>query len=129
MKEYVDQTWGWDDAAQERRYRETYVPGDTRIITLDSQDIGMLAMEESETEVFLALIEIDPAHQHQGIGTTIIGRIITDCAQRSKPIFLHVLKVNPARKLYERLGFSVFEETPTHFHMKRTFPEQGTHRD
>jgi ribosomal protein S18 acetylase RimI-like enzyme len=32
-------------------------------------------------------------------------------------VTLQVLKVNPARRLYERLGFRVTGETPTHFLM------------
>ena len=33
-------------------------------------------------------------------------------------ITLRVLKVNPARGLYERLGFSVIRETETHYFCK-----------
>jgi ribosomal protein S18 acetylase RimI-like enzyme len=36
-----------------------------------------------------------------------------------QPIRLFVLKVNPARRLYERLGFQVLEETETHYVMRR----------
>lgn len=30
-----------------------------------------------------------------------------------------VMKVNPARELYERLGFEIVEETATHYRMER----------
>lgn len=126
MKEYVEQTWGWDEIFQETRFQETFVPGDTRIITLDGQDIGMLSIEERDAEVFLALIEIAPQHQHRGIGTAVIEKIIADGIRKSKPVLLHVLKVNPAKRLYDRLGFSVVAETPTHFHMKTTLSQDGT---
>ncbi len=129
MKEYVEQTWGWDDYAQQKRYRETFNPGDTCIITLGGRDIGMLATQEREDDVLLALIEIDPEHQNRGIGRKIIVTLIADAAGRGKPLFLHVLRVNPAKALYERLGFSVVEETPTHFYMRTTLAEEGIHRD
>ena len=127
MKEYVAQTWGWDETFQESRFRETFDPEDTRIITLDSRDIGMVATEERDADVFLALIEVDPEHQHQGIGTAIIQKIIAAGIRQKKPVFLHVLRVNPARRLYERLGFSVVAETPTHLHMRTKLPKDGTH--
>ncbi len=122
MKEYVDQTWGWDEAFQQTRYQESFIPGDTRIITWDGTDIGMLATEEREADVFLSLIEIDPGHQRQGIGALIINTVIAEARRIGKPVFLHVLKVNPAKRLYDRLGFSVVSETPTHFYMSTTLP-------
>jgi GNAT superfamily N-acetyltransferase len=117
MKEYVDRTWGWNDAFQESIFRENYVPGDIQIIIYDDRDIGMLSVEEGEEDMFLRVIEIHPEYQGRGIGTTIINKIIADGAQKMKPVRLRVLKVNPAKGLYDRLGFSVIEETPTHYIM------------
>ena len=70
---------------------------------------------------FLRAIEILPTHQGLGIGASIIQEIIDDAASKQKPISLSVLKVNPAKSLYERLGFSTIEETDTHFIMKTSF--------
>lgn len=43
---------------------------------------------------------------------------------RGLPTRLQVLKVNPARSLYERLGFELVEETQTHYVMQ--FQPDGT---
>jgi len=118
MKEYVDKTWGWDDVYQESIFRKNYVPAEIQVITFDGIDIGMISLEERLEDDFLRVIEIHPDYQGQGLGTTIIQRIITDAARRKKPVFLRVLKVNPAKRLYDQLGFSVVEETPTHFMMR-----------
>jgi ribosomal protein S18 acetylase RimI-like enzyme len=118
MKDYVDKTWGWDDAFQESIFRKNYVPAEIQIITLAGRDIGMISLEERVEDIFLRVIEIHPTYQRQGIGTTIIQQIIADAARRKKPVFLRVLKVNPAKRLYDRLGFSVIEETKTHYIMK-----------
>lgn len=37
----------------------------------------------------------------------------------ARPVWLQVLKVNPARALYERLGFRVVGQSDTHWHMLR----------
>jgi len=120
MRDYVDQTWGWNDEFQESVFRERYTPAQIRVITFDGRDIGMISLEERDDDVFLRAIEILPSHQNQGIGAGIIQQIINENAARRKPVLLNVLKVNPAKRLYERLGFSVIEETDTHFIMRRS---------
>lgn len=123
MKEYVNKTWGWDEAAQETMFRKNYVPSGIQIITLAGTDIGMLSLQGSEEDIFLQVIEIQPTHQRQGLGATIIHKIIAEAAHQKKPVRLRVLKVNPAKGLYDRLGFSVIEETDTHFIMKTSLPK------
>lgn len=118
MKEYVDRTWGWEDAFQKSLFQENFVPAKIQILMIDDRDIGMLSMEERSDDIFLRAIEIQPEYQGKGIGTTILKKIIADGAQKKKPVFLQVLKVNPAKHLYERLGFSVIEETKTHYRMR-----------
>ena len=118
MKEYVDKTWGWEDAFQEAVFRERYVPAEVQIITWNGKDIGMISVEEKKEDVFLRTIEIHPLYQRQGLGTSIIQQIVADAASRKKSVFLRVLKVNPAQRLYERLGFRIVEETPTHYMMR-----------
>lgn len=118
MKEYVDKTWGWDDTYQETIFREKFVPAEIQIIKLNGKDIGMISLEENSEEVFLRTIEIYPTYQRQNLGTTIIQQIIDDAIRKTKPVRLRVLKVNPAKRLYERLGFSVIEETKTHYIMR-----------
>jgi ribosomal protein S18 acetylase RimI-like enzyme len=44
--------------------------------------------------------------------------IIRNASENSANVMLQVLKVNPkAKALYERLGFTVYETTDTHFKM------------
>jgi ribosomal protein S18 acetylase RimI-like enzyme len=118
MKEYVDQVWGWDDGYQESLFRRNYVPAKIRIVLYNGREIGLLSVEEREDDVFLRTIEIHPEFQGKGLGTAIIKEIIADGAQKMKPIVLQVLTVNPARQLYERLGFAIIEETNIHYMMR-----------
>jgi ribosomal protein S18 acetylase RimI-like enzyme len=119
MKEYVNKTWG-DDTFQEAMFRKNFFPTQIQIITLAGSDIGMISLEENDKDIFLRVIEILPRHQRQGFGTTIIQKIINDAARQRKKVRLQVLKVNPAKQLYDRLGFAVIEETSTHYIMSTT---------
>ena len=120
MKDYVNQTWGWDETFQEDIFRKKFIPSQIQVITLAGNDIGMISSEERNEDMFLRVIEILPRHQMQGFGTTIIQKIIDDAARQRKEVRLQVLKVNPAKQLYDRLGFTVIEETSTHYIMRTT---------
>lgn len=120
IRPYVDATWGWDDAVQRVMFRQRWNPTDTQIVVVDGVDAGVLRLRETETEVFLGLIEIHPAYQNQGLGTAIIQDILSEARQRSVPVLLHVLKANAdARRLYERLGFEIIEEREERYVMKK----------
>jgi len=62
-------------------------------------------------------IFIAPAHQNLGVGSILLKQLI-ERARMSKKLFkLRVLRVNPARRLYERHGFVVSHSTDHHHHM------------
>lgn len=116
LKDYIAQTWGWDEEFQAQRFRKEFNIQDGKIIVADGEDAGFLCVKEKETETVLVSIRLMPDHQNKGIGTWIIKDLL---AKSEGCVTLWVLKVNPARKLYERLGFTIEEETETHFFMKR----------
>ncbi len=48
-------------------------------------------------------------------------QLLASADSRGVPVRLRVLKVNPARRLWERLGFRVARETETHYEMRRGY--------
>jgi ribosomal protein S18 acetylase RimI-like enzyme len=129
MQEYVAQIWGWEEEWQQAYFQEHFDPSQERIVVLEGQDIGVLATEEREDELFLAKISILPEYQGRGIGTHLIRAVLDRAFDRGLPVTLQVLKGNPARRLYERLGFVAVGETETHTLMKAMpggFPPQRT---
>ena len=65
----------------------------------------------------LAPMAVLPEFQRRGIGTKLIAELVSRAQQRHVPVQLRVLKCNPARVLYERLGFQLAGETETHIVM------------
>ena len=118
LKEYVAQTWGWDEAFQARRFRERFDPANSQIIVVDGQDVGVLAVGSGAGEVLLGNIRIAPDWQRRGLGTAVIQDVLSKAREDGLTVVLQVLKVNPARSLYERLGFVVVGETDTHYQMR-----------
>ena len=117
IKEYVEPVWGWDDAFQEARFRQRFDPDECQVIAVDREDVGVLQVERRETEVFLGNIRIAPGRQRRGLGTAVIQGVLAQAERDGLPVALQVLKVNPAKRLYKRLGFVVVQETPTHYVM------------
>jgi len=119
MKDYVVQTWGWDETWQQSHFRQHFNPTARQIISVAEKDVGVLIVEESETEIHLSEVEILPEYQNQGIGTSVLKMVLEEAESTGKTVALQVLKVNPARSLYERHGFIVTGETTTHYLMER----------
>jgi GNAT superfamily N-acetyltransferase len=121
LKDYVTQTWGWDDQVQRRMFDERFDPARIEILVCEGQDVGALAVEQRPDELWLAELQIAPAWQGRGLGTAILRDLIDEANARGVPVGLRVLRVNPARALYERLGFVVVSTTETHHLMSRRF--------
>lgn len=121
MYAYIEKTWGWEDKWQQEYFARKFDPRKRQIIVIDEQDAGVIALEHRVDEHYLALIEILPAFQRSGIGTSIMRRLIDIAHKDGLPISLHVLKANfPARQFYERLGFAVVHEEDIRY--KMTYP-------
>ena len=118
LKKYIAATWGWDEDWQRRDFEEKFNPGEGEIVVVDGEDAGFLRVGEKETETFLISIRLLPKFQNRGIGTKLIKDLLAESKAKNKPVHLHVLKVNPARRLYEKLGFKIVEEMETHFLMR-----------
>ena len=129
MRGYVEATFGaWDEAHEREVYWRRW--SDIQVATNRTLDVvlvdravagypfaGYLDVEDEGEFVALNNIRVAPSLQGRGLGGALVRRVIAEAAPR--PVQLRVLRVNPARRLYERLGFRVVEEIPTHFVMAR----------
>jgi ribosomal protein S18 acetylase RimI-like enzyme len=111
MRCYVEQAYGpWDEALQRRIFAERWRPDRVRIVQVDGEDAGALELIPGPSRVQIEGIRLMPACQRRGIGTQIVSDVLRDAHMRGQVVTLRVLKVNPARRLYERLGFVVVGE-------------------
>ncbi len=119
LSRYVKQALGeWDEEAQSARFQASFDPKEIQIISLTGHDVGYVAVDHRENEIQLFNIMILPDFQNKRLGTAIMDGLLAEAKQRQVPLQLQVLKVNPARSLYERLEFAVVGETDTHYQMR-----------
>lgn len=119
LREYVAQVFGWDEADQRRRLRESLGRDARSIVIVDGVDSGVVGIDERDGALYMHIVEIHPRLQRRGIGAALIRAFCEAAAARRLPAALSVFKVNVgARRLYQRLGFSIVGETETHYIMR-----------
>jgi GNAT superfamily N-acetyltransferase len=111
---------------QESMFRKLWTPTQVCIIQTDGTDVGWLQTVVSKSEHMLGQIFVAAPFQRKGIGTEVLRRIIEEASQRELPVRLAVVKFNPSRRLYERLGFRVTHEDERKVYMTREpGPDEG----
>jgi GNAT superfamily N-acetyltransferase len=110
MKSYIEDTWGWDELFQQYGFAENLPPSSFSIAALNSVTVGAYSLTEKTDHLWLEMLLILPDYQNQGVGSRILQTIQTQASLNQKPLRLSVLKVNPAREFYRRLGFEISGE-------------------
>jgi|ERR1700678_1166818 ribosomal protein S18 acetylase RimI-like enzyme len=106
-----------DRVAQQAGFRVQWILAQVRIITLDGFDVGWLQTTIQEDGLFVLQLFVDGPFQRRGIGTEVVKRLIQD--HFNQAVLLEVVKINPALRLYERLGFQITHEAGHKFRMRR----------
>ena len=119
MRDYVLETWGvWNADEARAQINEDILSSRSKIIVIDGQDAGLLRIDEFDTHIHLDQLFILPEFQSQGFGRVILGQILKKAKLSGLPLRLWVLRVNPARVFYERLGFCIIEQTQASLHLE-----------
>lgn len=94
--------------------------GEYNIIVINNKDVGIFAVDESyKGESYISEISLNKEYQNKGIGTDILNNLLIKNKQKGLKNKLKVFKNSPAKKLYERLGFSVYGENESHYQMEK----------
>jgi len=118
---YVEKFWGvWDEKKQRSFFADFIkkVQDTLLIIECERKAVGLYHGNMMDQDTYaIGNIIVIPSHQGHGIGTDILKNVIKDNSKLR--MHLQVFKENPAITLYKRLGFSVVDETQTHYIMER----------
>ena len=97
-------------AAQDTWYHERYPGATLDVILVDGVPAGRLYVHRREREIRLMDIALLPDFRGAGIGTRLLNGLFAEAAAAGKTLTIHVEAYNPARRLYERLGFQKIGE-------------------
>lgn len=90
------------------------------VICIDGEPAGLLKAHRTGAEWVVVQLQIVPALQGRGIGERALQWVLRAAQADALPVTLKVLKGNPARRLYERLGFEIAGEDNRQFYMTRS---------
>jgi ribosomal protein S18 acetylase RimI-like enzyme len=90
-----------------------------QVIYVDGARAGLLKAYRTDSEWVVVQLQIAPSLQGRGIGERALRMVLGPADAEALPVTLKVIKGNPAKRLYDRLGFEVVDEDNLQFHMRR----------
>ena len=96
--------------AQDTYYRATYPDASYDLIVSGDEVLGRLYVDRGESTWLVLDVALLPEHRGNGIGTRLLQKVITEAKAAGKPVQIHVEHLNPARHLYDRLGFRQIDD-------------------
>ena len=92
-------------AGQQGTYRTQFPAADHHLILRHERPIGRLLVDRTDAEVLLVDVALVPEARGSGIGTRLLRALQAEAVEKGVPLRLKVVLTNPARRLYQRLGF------------------------
>jgi ribosomal protein S18 acetylase RimI-like enzyme len=122
---------GWNDAqkeeflrqqfaAQRTCYESDYPGAQFQIILVAGQPAGRLYLHRREEEIRIMDLALLPEFRRRGTGTALLRGILSESDSTGKRVSIHVEVFNPARSLYERLGFQKVATHGVYLLLERT---------
>jgi len=108
--------------AQHQHYQTYYPNAERLILERGGAAIGRLYVDAWPLELRVVDIALVPGARGQGIGEAVLRDMIDWAQALGKGVSIHVEKFNPARRLYQRLGFVVTEDKGVYDLMERGTP-------
>lgn len=94
--------------AQTASYADQHPAADTAVVLIEGAPAGRMIVDRSgEPADPIALVDLAllPEFRGSGVGTQLLGDLLAEARSAGRRVRLHVEVTNPARRLYERLGF------------------------
>jgi ribosomal protein S18 acetylase RimI-like enzyme len=119
MRVYAEQVWGcWSESKTRKYFSESLSHGLFQSILEDGLRVGVVSVEIHNVHYQLEQLYIEPSHQNRGLGESVVRIVIAKAVTNSMPVKLRVLRPNPAKRFYERLGFVVTKSTEERYFME-----------
>ncbi|MFG3298161.1 GNAT family N-acetyltransferase [Micromonospora chersina] len=118
----------YDDQRVRQRLRDGFVPAHTWVIEVGGVLAGCVSLRPAGDAHWLEHFYLAPDLQGGGIGAAVLRGLLEQCDREGTLVRLNVLQGSPARRLYERHGFTVENEDPVDVFMVREPALAARHR-
>ena len=100
---------GMDVSDKQHILRINFKFEDAKIVTVKQQKVGLFKASFliEKSQWYIHQVQILPQYQGMGIGRGLITELCRQASKNKHAVGLSVLKCNPAKALYENLGFKV----------------------
>ena len=106
-------------AAQDTHYREHYPGATLDVVEVGGERAGRLYVHRGPSDIRIMDVALLPAFRGQGIGSGLLRTLIEEAEGSGRKLSIHVEVNNPARTLYDRLGFRPAGEHGVYVLMER----------
>jgi GNAT superfamily N-acetyltransferase len=107
--------------AQSRHY-ESYEDTSFEVVLVDGEPAGRLIVARWPEELRVVDVALLPEHRGRGVGGDLLRGLIEEAEERGVKVSVHVERFNPARRLYDRLGFQPVAEESVYVLLERSAP-------
>jgi len=97
--------------AQDTHYRTHNPAAAFDIILVAGEPAGRLYVDRRPAEIRVVDISLLPEYRGRGAGSALFTALFAEAAAAGLPVRIHVEAFNPARRLYDRLGFVPIDTT------------------
>lgn len=105
--------------AQRDDYERRFPDALHSIVVVDDCEVGRIWIDRSPAEIRLLDLTIRAADRGRGVGTALLADLQTEARRAGVPLRHSVVKANvDALRLYQRLGFVIVGDVPTHHLME-----------
>jgi ribosomal protein S18 acetylase RimI-like enzyme len=112
-----------DDAALLARV--TYRLEDAQLVYLNGEAVGLVKAHREGSVWHLIQVQVAPQWQGKGLGEKLVRGVLEQAAQHGSSVVLDVLFDNPAKRLYDRLGFVVEQRGAMEYRMRWSPPAKA----
>ncbi|WP_234581776.1 GNAT family N-acetyltransferase [Micromonospora sp. MH99] len=109
----------YDEQRVRQRLRDGFAPAHTWVIEVGGAFAGCVSLRPADDVRWLEHFYLAPHVQGGGIGAAVLRGLLERCDRDGVRVRLNVLRGSPARRLYERHGFTVETEDPVDVFMVR----------
>ncbi|MDT0266672.1 GNAT family N-acetyltransferase [Streptomyces sp. DSM 44915] len=109
----------YDEHRVRQRLRDSFAPRHSHVVLVDGELAGCLTVRPVADGWLLEHFYLVPHRQGRGLGSAVLGAVLSAADAAGVPVRLTVLRGSAAGRLYERHGFRLVAEDPVDLHLAR----------